>query len=171
MHNIRHVFYVSRMENQRNKFKVANYCGNYTCMILRAITYPSLTSKGQHQHTEQGNNRSKCEDHRGINLPCVAPDLPEMNALPRLESVYEQQTRDNKAKFRSDRGCIDDFYTLRQTLGPTTLIFLDWKATFDSNDRHVIWRCLLYYEDACSSNIRTSFNHSLNLSSHVNTVQ
>nr|CAH8852710.1 unnamed protein product [Trichobilharzia regenti] len=63
---------------------------------------------------------------------------------------HEGLTREEQAGFRSGRGCIDHVFTLRQLLEhrhtycrPTTVVFLDIKAAFDSLDRTVLWNCLL----------------------------
>ncbi|TNN20796.1 LINE-1 reverse transcriptase, partial [Schistosoma japonicum] len=69
--------------------------------------------------------------------------------LKRLTRAREEQTRENQARFRPGRGCIDHIFTLRQVLEhrhtfkrPTIVVFLDLKAAFDSVDREVLWQCL-----------------------------
>ena len=67
----------------------------------------------------------------------------------RLISVPEKPIRENQAGFHQGRRCVDHIFTLRQILEhkhtfrhPTTLVFLDLEAAFDSVDRNTLWYCL-----------------------------
>ena len=93
--------------------------------------------------------RTQCENHRGISLVAVVSKVLSSIILRRLSSYREKQTRENQGGFRPGRGCIDQIFTLRQTLElrhtyrrPTMVIFLDLKGAFDSVDRHSLLQCL-----------------------------
>jgi hypothetical protein len=64
--------------------------------------------------------------------------------------MRELHYREEQAGFRSNRGCVDHIFTLRQILEhrhvyrrPTCVVFLDIRGAFDSVDRSTLWACLL----------------------------
>ena len=93
--------------------------------------------------------RSECGNHRGISLTPVITRLFASLLLRRLMTARENQIREEQAGFRPGRGCVDHIFTLRQVLEqrrtyrqPTIIVFLDFKAAFDSVDRSVLFDIL-----------------------------
>nr|CAH8868304.1 unnamed protein product [Trichobilharzia regenti] len=80
-------------------------------------------------------DKSSCDNHRGISLTNIVSKVLGSIIMRRLSGPQEAQTRESQAGFRPGRGCIDHIFTLRQTLEhrnsyrrPTVIIFLDLKA-------------------------------------------
>lgn len=92
---------------------------------------------------------SVASNYRGINLLCTATKLLESIIASRMAAHREATTREQQAGFRRGRGCTDHVFTLRllselyaEFRQPMTIVFLDFKAAFDSVDRVRMWGCL-----------------------------
>jgi hypothetical protein len=89
-------------------------------------------------------DQTDCSNYRGISLLDIALKILEAVILDRMRGAYTP--RENQAGFRSGRGCRDQIFALRQLLEtryeyrrPTALVFIDFKAAFDSVARESIY--------------------------------
>ena len=92
---------------------------------------------------------AKCSNYHGISLLNIAFKILEAILKNRLEPAYDTVARDNQAGFKKKRGCRDQIFAIRQTVEQrheynrqTVLVFIDFKAAFDSVNRETIW-CIL----------------------------
>jgi hypothetical protein len=92
-------------------------------------------------------SREDCSNYRGISLLCACFKLLESILLKRLGPVCPQ--RENQSGFRPGRSCVDAIFTLRTLLElrseysqPTIVVFIDFKAAFDSCHREGLWKVL-----------------------------
>ena len=92
-------------------------------------------------------DRANCSNYRGISLFLIAFKILQAVVKNRLEPAYESHTRINQAGFKKKKGCRDQIFAIRQIVERreeikrcTNLIFIDFKAAFDSVDRNCIWR-------------------------------
>ena len=90
-------------------------------------------------------DKTNCANYRGISLLSIAFKILEAVIKNRLEPAYIG--RANQAGFKKNKGCRDQIFALRQILEQreefkrlTNLVFIDFKAAFDSVDRMCIWR-------------------------------
>ena len=92
--------------------------------------------------------KAKCSNYRGINLIAIALKVLEAVIKNRLEPAYTKAARINQAGFKKGVGCRDQVFTLRQKLEQRyqfsrwTVIFIDFKAAFNSINREAIWTIL-----------------------------
>ena len=94
-------------------------------------------------------DKAKCSNYRGISLLNIAFKILEAILKNRLEPAYDTVARDNQAGFKKKRGCRDQIFAIRQIVEQkheynrqTVLVFIDFKAAFDSVNRETIW-CIL----------------------------
>ena len=94
-------------------------------------------------------DKAKCSNYRGISLIAIALKVLEAVIKNRLEPAYTKAARINQAGFKKGVGCRDQVFTLRQILEQryqfsrwTVLIFIDFKAAFDSVNPEAIWTIL-----------------------------
>ena len=94
-------------------------------------------------------DKTNCANYRGISLLNIAFKILEAVLKNRLEPAYKG--RPNQAGFKKNKGCRDQIFAIRQILEQreefkrlTNLIFIDFKAAFDSVDRNCI--CSLYLQ-------------------------
>lgn len=92
--------------------------------------------------------RSDCLNHQGISFISIGSKVFVSILLRRLSAIQEFCLW-RKKLFRTDRGCIDQIFTLRKILEhchvhrrSTIVVFLDIRA-FVSIDRTSLWNCLL----------------------------
>ena len=90
-----------------------------------------------------------CSNYRGISLLCIGLKILEAILLARFDDLYDSYARDNQAGFKKGRGCRDQVFALRQIIEqrseynrPTVMVFIDFKAAFDSVKRDAIWKIL-----------------------------
>ena len=90
-----------------------------------------------------------CANYRGISLLNIAFKILEAILKNRIEPAYESVARKNQAGFKAKRGCRDQIFAIRQIVEQryeferqTVLVFIDFKAAFDSVNRETIWRIL-----------------------------
>ena len=88
-----------------------------------------------------------CNNYRGISLLDISLKIFESIILHRFQSLTETLLRDNQAGFRPGRGCADQIFSLRMILNkrlefqqPTSILFVDFKAAFDSVNRGALWQ-------------------------------
>ena len=91
-------------------------------------------------------DKASCSNYRGISLLDIALKILEAVIMNRIRPEHELIARENQAGFRPGRGCRDQIFTVRQLLEtryefrrPTILVFIDFKAAFDSVDRESLW--------------------------------
>ena len=67
----------------------------------------------------------------------------------RIKALYERNCRENQAGFRVGRGCAEQIFVARQVVERrfaynrhTVLVFVDFKAAFDSVHRMSLWKVL-----------------------------
>ena len=90
-------------------------------------------------------DKTNCANYRCISLLNFACKILQAVLKNRLEPAYKG--RPNQAGFKKNKGCRDQIFAIRQILEQreefkrlTNLIFIDFKAAFDSVDRNCIWR-------------------------------
>ena len=93
--------------------------------------------------------KAECKNYRGISLLDIVSKIVENIILGRIRPDREVRTRENQAGFRPGRGCVDQIFCLRQILEtrreyqqPTVVVFIDFKAAFDSVFRESLWKIL-----------------------------
>ena len=93
--------------------------------------------------------KANCANYRGISLLNIASKVLEAILKNRIEPAYESVARKNQAGFKAKRGCRDQIFAIRQIVEQkyefdrqTVLVFIDFKAVFDSVNRETIWRIL-----------------------------
>ena len=84
-------------------------------------------------------DKTMCSNYRGISLLDIALKLFESIILHRIQPLTDPLLRENQAGFRPGRGCSDQIFSLRSLLSkrqefqqPTCILFVDFKAAFDS---------------------------------------
>ena len=94
-------------------------------------------------------DKANCANYRGISLLNIAFKILEAILKNRIEPAYESVARKNQAGFKAKRGCRDQIFAIRQIVEQryefdrqTVLVFIDFKAAFDSVNRETIWRIL-----------------------------
>ena len=82
-------------------------------------------------------------------MPTEPPNYLEAILKNRIEPAYESVARKNQAGFKAKRGCRDQIFAIKQIVEQryefdreTLLVFIDFKAAFDSVNRETIWRIL-----------------------------
>ena len=90
-----------------------------------------------------------CKNYRGISLLSIVGKVFIGIIQRRLQKRRELTAREEQAGFRPGRGCCDQVFTLRQVLEErircgkrTVIIFVDFKAAFDSVYRPALWAAL-----------------------------
>lgn len=90
-----------------------------------------------------------CANYRGISLLSVTGKVYSRILFERIREHRDARTREQQAGFRPGRGCIDQIFTLRQVFEkreafrkPFVVLFIDFKAAFDSVHRESIWKLL-----------------------------
>jgi len=93
-----------------------------------------------------------CSNYRGISLLDISLKIFESILLNRFQPLTEPVLRENQAGFRPGRGCADQIFSLRMMMSKciefqqlTYLLFVDFKAAFDSVDRSKLWKVLRQY--------------------------
>jgi hypothetical protein len=89
-------------------------------------------------------------NYRGISLLSVAGKIYCAILHSRFQDHYESICRQNQAGFRKGRGCAEQIFVTRQVIERryahrrcTVLVFVDFKAAFDSVHRTSLWKVLL----------------------------
>ncbi|KAL5263387.1 hypothetical protein ACHWQZ_G008677 [Mnemiopsis leidyi] len=95
---------------------------------------------------------SHCNNNRGITLRSTASKLYQIILLRRLNDGLERLLRENQCRFRKNRSCVDQIYTLRSIIHnfteynlPMYINFVDFKSAFDCINREFIWKALDHY--------------------------
>ena len=95
-------------------------------------------------------DKAVTSNYRGISLLSIAGKVYTAILHSRVVSLYEQCCRENQAGFRRGRGCSDQIFTTRQVIErrhaynqSTAMVFVDFKAAFDSVHRESLWKILL----------------------------
>ena len=96
---------------------------------------------------------SDCNNWRGITLLSVPGKVFLRVILNRIEKAIDSKLRNEQAGFRSNRGCIDHIFTIRNIIeqsiewqSTTILNFIDFRKAFDSINRECLWQILLAYQ-------------------------
>nr|VZI22450.1 unnamed protein product [Spirometra erinaceieuropaei] len=94
-------------------------------------------------------DKTRCENYRGISLIDVAAKIFAIVLLGRFQDVRDSRTRPNQAGFRAERACADQIFTLRRILEfrhsyrqPTAVCFIDFASAFDYVHRESLWRIM-----------------------------
>ncbi|MEM1223986.1 MAG: reverse transcriptase domain-containing protein, partial [Verrucomicrobiota bacterium] len=94
-------------------------------------------------------DKKDCNNYRGITLLSLASKVLESIVLARFSPAKDMLFREEQAGFRKSRGCVDQIFSLRQILQlrheyrmPTVVVFVDFKAAFDSVNRDCLWALL-----------------------------
>ena len=90
-------------------------------------------------------DKAKSSNYRGISFIAIVLKVLEAVIKNRLDAGHMKAARINQAGFKKGVGCRDQVFTLRQILEQryqfsrlTVLIFIDFKAAFDSVNREAI---------------------------------
>ena len=94
----------------------------------------------------------ECKNYRGISLLSVAEKAFARIILTRMQKAVDKRLRENQAGFREGRGCVDQIFSLKILMEkcleyqiPGVVIFVDFKAAFDSVHRPSLWKILREY--------------------------
>ena len=94
----------------------------------------------------------ECKNYRGISLLSVAEKAFARIILTRMQKAVDKRLRENQAGFREGRGCVDQIFSLKILMEkcleyqiPGVVIFVDFKAAFDSVHRPSLWKILHEY--------------------------
>ncbi len=136
-------------------------------------------------------DKASCSNYRGISLLDIALKILEAVIMNRIRPEHElnAHARENQAGFRPGRGCRDQIFTVRQLLEtryefrrPTIMVFIDFKAAFDSVDRESLWKVadafglpikivdmlkVLYSETRCVVRVYNTLTDSFEVSTGV----
>ena len=94
-----------------------------------------------------------CKNWRGIILLSIPGNVLCAILLERLKSDLDAILREEQAGFRSGRSCIEQIYTLQNSIEQTiefkaqiVLNFIDFRKAFDSVHRDTLWKILKLYD-------------------------
>uniref|UniRef100_A0A914VWC6 Reverse transcriptase domain-containing protein n=1 Tax=Plectus sambesii TaxID=2011161 RepID=A0A914VWC6_9BILA len=97
---------------------------------------------------KKGDNRD-CTNYRGISLLLVTGKVFMRILQTHLQRHHEQLAREEQGGFHPYRSCCDQIFTLRQLMEEwtwcgkrTMIVFIDFRAAFDSVHWPALWRAL-----------------------------
>ena len=93
-----------------------------------------------------------CDNWRGITLLSMPSKIFCRVLLNRIEGAIDVNLRQEQAGFRRGKGCMDQFFSLRNIIEqrtewntPLCICFIDFKKTFDSIHHETLWKILRHY--------------------------
>ena len=130
--------------------------GKWLLRICRLIWYKELTpsewGKGIILPLPKKGDLSYCNNNRGITLLDIAGKVFFTIMLMRVKDQLDCKMREDQAGFRKGRPCVDQIFSLNQIIEkcldqqlPCLIIFIDFKAAFDSVHRPSLWEILKIY--------------------------
>ena len=132
-----------------------HHCGNVVPAVwsdLGRRQHPTRMERRNHNQAAKKGDLSNCSNYRGITLLYVPRKALNRVILEKMKDAVDPQLRDEQARFRRNRSCVDQIATLRiiieQSLewnSPLYVNFIDYENAFDRVNRETLCTLLRYY--------------------------